>query len=545
MNSDAAAIVRGPNRTTVAEPVLIAVLCLALAVVIQWHLGAFQAEFGWDESSHYVSGLLVHDFLLRGDWTHPVAYLRRYYASYPLVGIGHWGPLFYAVEAVWMLLFGVSRAAMLLLPAVIMAGVATVLYVSAAPRFGRALAAFAAFGLLAGPIAQNVTSSLLIDGWITLICLTASLVYVRYLRTRRPVFSLCFGLLAAAGLLTKGNAACLALLPPVVMLIGRDWRIMRSWSFWLPVPIVAGLAGPWYLVSYSHISPGFRYAWGWDYTSVAAPANAAMLAGACGPLVFVMACIGFVMTCRIPRAGSADPFMVTAAALAASVMVFQSVAPADIQDRYLLPAIPPMLLLAAFAIDRAASWLRGRRDLAIGAAAIVLFLSILPAARDLPRKYQFGLDEAARQVWHDRLPDNPSVLVVADGGAEDAAVAELAMYDPDRPSLFAIRGTRLLGGGGYNASQYLPRYDTPAAVMAAIDAYAIPLVLVRTQAAGNKYTHIDQVMAASRQWPERWSRLYRSDSNGVVVEVFQIGGNDTKQDDPAKLEALAAPRGLD
>ena len=82
--------------------------------------------------------------------------------------------------------------------------------------------------------------------------------------------------------------------------------------------------------------------------------------------------------------------------------------------------------------------------------------------------YELGFTKAAAQVWQQVDPHNPVALVVAGQIGEESAVAELAMHDPHCPSLFAIRGSRLLGGGGYNNSDYQPRFDTVAEVMAAI-----------------------------------------------------------------------------
>ena len=53
---------------------------------------------------------------------------------YPLVGIGHWGPAFYGIEALWMLPMPATKGSLLILSAVIAAGLALAIFRFAAPR---------------------------------------------------------------------------------------------------------------------------------------------------------------------------------------------------------------------------------------------------------------------------------------------------------------------------------------------------------------------------------------------------------------------------
>jgi hypothetical protein len=184
------------------------------------------------------------------------------------------------------------------------------------------------------------------------------------------------------------------------------------------------------------------------------------------------------------------------------------------------------------------------RDLASTAVAGLLGLAALPWVLSPAPKVQYGVIEAARQVWAHRVAHNPSVLIATDGGAEGAAVAELAMNDPARPSLFAVRGSRLLGGGGYNEQEYVPLFQTAGEVMAAIDDYAIPLVLVRGTPGRNRWRHVDQVEQAREMQPDRWELIYEDSGGGVRVRLYRIHGNDGMVADFGRLRRLSAPRAL-
>lgn len=510
-----------------------------LALLLQMRMNAFGSEFGFDEDSHYVSGLLIHDYIAALRPQSPVAFLKEFHSAYPLVGIGHWGPFWYCVEAAWMLVFGTSRASILLLSAATVTVVATLLYALIAPRFGRVLAAFAGLACVASPIMQEGTAAVMLDIPITLLCLLAMLAWWRFTETGRAGFSALFGLLASAAMLTKGNAAGLALLPPLMLLLDGKWHLLRRWQFWLPVPIVALLVGPWYAFTYDLVAAGFRFRWGWDYSSVAIPANTRIMLAAFGPLALSVGVAGVLLAAWHGRRMRQDGLVSASAALFAAIVIFQSVAPAAIQDRYLAPAVPPLLILAAYAIAFVVRSASGR-----AIAAGVLVAAALPWILATTPKPRSNMIEAADRVWSVRLPANPSVLLATDSAAEGSAVAELAMDDPARPSLFAVRGTRLLGAGGYNSDDYEPRYRTPEEVMAAIDAYAIPLVVLRNEQSGRKWRHLDLVSEAARRWPERWEEIARFEGSGAPAILYRIRGNDTATLDRRKLMALTGPAHL-
>jgi hypothetical protein len=225
--------------------------------------------------------------------------------------------------------------------------------------------------------------------------------------------------------------------------------------------------------------------------------------------------------------------------LLSAVLIFQCLVPAAIQDRYLEPAVPPLFILATVGIWQ----LSARQDLRFALAAVVA-LAALPWITSATVKRQFDLKEAVAQIWLHRLADNPSVLIVSDGGAEGAAVAEIAMHDKDRPSMFAVRGSRLLGGGGYNSQEYQPRFRDLRQVLAAIDQYAIPLVLVRREMGRDEWAHVAQVDTARTLEPGRWRVLYHKRTPTTSVTLYELTDNDTRKIDLDRLKQLTGPRAL-
>ncbi len=526
---------------------------LTIALCVQWMLGTHAAEFNDDDASHYVSGLLVHDYLLYGLGKPPIQFLRNFYSHYPQVGIGHWPPLYYFVEGLWMVVFSAARGAMLLLSATMLACLGTLVYAFTMPRFGRpsAIAATVIVGL--APIVLQASLELMLDTPIAVLAFIAMWLYVRYLDDGRAIHSAMFGVVASLALLIKGNGAAIALLPPLAVLISRRFELLRRGSFWLPVPVAAILAGPWYLlIEYGASVPrAFNYEFGWSYTSTAVYANAAALFSCCGPLIVVAALAGLAITIWRPGHGSEANARIGAVGLLLAVWLFHLVVPAGIDRRFMIPLLAPLAILAVWATDRASTALAGfsaagRAGMLPALTLLVLVASFLPKLTSIVPKPQLGIIAASEAVWANRLPQNPAVLVVGSSRFEAIAVTELAMHDPERPSLFVMRGVHVLGAGGWRLSEYEPKFSSAAEVMAEIDSDAFPLLLIQAKPPGMAEwaAHVSQTAEALRLFPDRFELLYRDDSVTPPIELYRIHGNDVKVADHAKLVALNTPKAL-
>jgi hypothetical protein len=527
--------------------VTLAIATLAVALQLKSH--CYAADLSEDEASHYVSGLAIHDYLLSSLGSSPIAFIKSFHGHYPLIGIGHWGPLYYFVEAVWMLVFSTSLASVLALSATVTTATALGIYLLARRSAGRGPAFASACIFVMAPLVVSGTSDVMLDIPIALLCLGAMYAYALYVETGRARHSVIFGLAASAAMLIKGNAACLALLPPLAILFARRFDLLKKPSFWLPLPIAAVLVGPWYVLTYGQVAAGFRYQWSWQYVVTAVTSNSAILISSVGPVVLAAAVLGIHTAIARAWTHRPAPLQSVACGLLAAVWIFQSIVPAAIQDRYLAPLLPPLLILAADGIGRAAIWLKQRFENRVQGAEIgvslLLLLSVIPFAATVPVKPTLGFMIAAPEVWHRLPPDNHAVLAVSNGAGEGAAIAALAMYDPRRPSLFVVRGSRLLGGGGYNNADYRPRFDTVEQVMAAIDDYAIPLVLFHPDFPhSSPWLHTTQVADAAHLAAPRWAEILRVPSIDSEIRLYRIHGNDDQRLDAKRLMALSAPKAL-
>ena len=542
------ATARDRGRGTIVLLALCAVGLFLLAAALQYVAGAFSGEFEWDSASHYISGLLVHDYILSGHFANPIKYMSEYHSHYPLVGIGGWPPLYYFVEALWMLILSTSRVSVLLLSTTIAVTLALTAAWQGYRTGGWASGLFVGAAFTLSPLVQEANADLMLDVPVGLAIFLSLLAYVRFLERGQARYSAAFGVLAVIALLIKGNAGCLVLFPPLVVLIGRRFDLLRKAGFWLPVGIVAIGAGPWYALTYQRPVAGFQFLPGLHYSVVAFQFNSAALIDALGPVVFGIALIGLARNCA--RRRNADALGACASALALSVFVFLLLVPTALQSRYLIPAMAPLLLLAARECKLWCECIARRfSEVTIvwpgqPLAYAVLLLSLTPQAIKLPMTRHFGATEVAEQIWRARLPDNPSVLLATDPTTEGSIIAELALRDPHRPSLFVVRGSRLLGGGGYNNADYVPRFTNASAAMAELDRYAIPLVVLRNPKSSGEWAHIAQIDEARGREPTRWRLIYSDERLPIKILLFRIAGNEDKIADIAALTALSAPNAL-
>ena len=79
--------------------------------------------------------------------------------------------------------------------------------------------------------------------------------------------------------------------------------------------------------------------------------------------------------------------------------------------------------------------------------------------------------------------------------------------------------------------------------MAAVDEYAIPLVLVRSTG-GDEWVHVRQINEAHELYPDRWDLIYEDRRSAPKILLFRIRGNAERNADTAKLTSLSEPRAL-
>lgn len=499
-------------------------LFFVAVVALQLASGAYRSEFGSypDEPAHYVTSLMLRDYLTHFDPLSPVKFARAYYHHYPKVAFGHWPPFFYIVQGVWMLLFSASRASVRLEIAFTTALLAYSIYLEARRWFdSRAAAVLAGLLTVCLPIVQTYTDEEMAETLLVLLCFWSVIHFARYLDSGRWQNSLCFGLFFSLAVLTKGNGWLLALVPPIALLLTRKLGILRQRSFWGSALLVAVLCVPWQLMTLESVERGwddagespvhfvFRYLV--QYLEI--------LAGILGPVLFVIALVGVAVTVVGPalrgRVGSRPAVM---GALLFSVWVFHSLVPAGVEDRKMIPAVPALILF----LFAGGFWLARRVPVqgtlakwrpALVAVPMAILFSTQTFA--IPQSTHYGYIEAARFLTSDGRFDHARILVSSDSLGEGLLISEVAMREP-HPSEVILRATKTLADVNWNATEYRCLFSTPAQVLNYLRNHHIDLVVLDTFPPEVEFSHDKLLREAVAQYPPAHVIATFSEPSGKV-----------------------------
>lgn len=514
---------RGPRHWLVLLALLLAVLTL------QALSGALTAELATaDEPAHFVSGLLVRDYLAGGLGSPPLDFAREYYSHYPKIAIGNWPPLFYGVLGVWLLPLPAAAASAVLLMTLITALLGWLVYRALQPVLGTACAIFGAGLLIVLRPVQAYAGMVMLENALALIATAAMLLWARFLTQGSLRDAGAFGLLALVGLLTKGNAIFLALLPPLAIVVGRRWDVLRSRALWLTALALLLLAGPWMWYFLDHVRTGWKAATpSVAYAGSALAAYAPSLVQPLGVAGAVLLALG--IWARIPRTverTAEQSLWISAASLILAVLLLHVIVPAGIGTRHLIPAFPALIMFVAAGAYQAAAWLsrRGVGDrtataLVIGSAALVFGSGAFRLADRADRGYRAA---ALAVLEHAAAVQPTTMLIVSDAVGEGSFIVEVASRDRDRPSHTVWRGSNLLALNTWAGRRYRMRAASDPGVLQLLEEAAIRYIVIDRAAFSRHQRQLQQVVRGN---PERFHRVaalplrrnQRRYSQGLVV----------------------------
>lgn len=502
-----------PRRRAVAASLAVFLLLLCLVVALQAWCGAYGSEAGSgaDEPSHVISGLLVRDYLAAGMPEGPMRYAREYYAHYPKVAIGNWPPLFYLLQGVWTLIFPAAMASLVLLMGVLTAAVAWLCWAALRPRVA---AAFAFLGPLVFVLARPVPSY---ASWVmgemplTLFVVLAVLCWGRYLERGRGREVAGFGAFALLAAMTKGNGLLLALVPPLTIVLGGRWRLLRSRVLWATAVPVAVVAGIWF----SSRLPVIRAGWesthfSGDYVRAAVSYYPGQLLSSLGWVLAGVAAVGiWARVLRRPAAGGAGSGLWDAALAAiVAVVAFHALIPSGREVRFLVPAYPFVAMFVAAGAAELARVLTLRgvgRAAAAGAPAVLVTAALLIWSFRPPGPGLSGFARAAAEIGRGAAPGGATSMVASDATGEGVWIVQVALHDRRRPASTVWRGSKLLSRATWAGRDYEMRAHSDTAVLRLLERAGIGTLLVDLSAPA--LPHDSLLRATIAAHPERFVPL--------------------------------------
>ena len=514
MSQAGLAVAPGPLQVRgMRRPVrLAAVAALALAAVIgmQCLAGAYTAEFGGaaDEAAHYVTGLMVREYLTSGFSETPMRFATRYYQAYPQVSFGHWPPFFYIVQAVWTLAAPPSRISALLLIALISTALTVLLFHVAETLSGTVAAVLTSALFLLLPLRQALSSMVMAETLITLLALCAMLAWARFFQTGAMRDALGFAAALTLAIMTKGNAWALVLVPGITILAGRRFDLLRSRAMWAAAAVVAGVCLPWHLLTMRLVQNGWEYQPGLAFFTSALAFNTRALLQILGPGLAAMAALGMAVV--LPRAGigKTRALWQTAAGAFLAILLFQCLVPASLDRRHLLMAIPFALLFVPAGVSAVAAVIPGSvsRRFTTGAVVAVLAASFLYHPFQLYRKPHHGLSEAAGQLLAGDPTRESVYLVSSEKYGEGVFVAELAMRNPT-PGPPILRASKVLSVSSWSGAGYRCLFDSDEAVEAYLERTPIDIVVLDLTPSNRSYQHHAQLRRAIEGHANSWRQV--------------------------------------
>ncbi len=431
-----------------------------LIAALQLVTGAYQAGFDGhpDEASHFVSGLMVYDFLTHWPSGDVMAWAVNYYLHYPKVAIGHWPPGFPLMEALWWLpLGGPSRASVIVLEGVL-AALSGVLFFRLARQLVSPPVALILTIVLLTATASTSSYSLAmteIPGLLWSVLLLQATVRILQRPSKKS-----FGIAAlwiGCALFTKGTGACLVPVPFVALVLGRQWQILPLRTLVWTSAVVLALGSAWYFVQSLALHNSLTY-WGGMTFSLPWPAYLAIPLAGYGFFALALGGIVAAVASRRPEA-------LAAASLLLSAFAVTFVLRAMNDTRHWIIVLPAVLLLSAESL----AWLARYRwvPLLAGAAAIALCpfrLQPVPA-----RGYQHFTTEL-------HLPAR--MLISSNHWGEGGWIAAVALAER-RPSSVVIRASKSLAAEGWNGENYKLLETKPEEVSKTLDELGVDTVVVQ------------------------------------------------------------------
>jgi putative flippase GtrA len=327
-----------------------AALCLypGLTLALQWAGLAYRYPLTQypDESAHYVTGLLVHDYLTHPA-VNPLAFAREFYVHYPRISLIHWPPMLYAIEGAWMAVAGASLVSALVLMALLAAALAGLIHRTAERHLGRGLGLPAGLLFVLLGATQAQAGMVMMEIPLALGAFASCLAFAAFMATGRARHSLLFGALAAATILTRFDGWCLALVPPLAILWLRRWDLVRGRNLWLSALVALPLCLPYTLITWRFARTGWHeHDFSWKFVREALPMSWTVLRDDFGIAGLLLIAAGAAAATLRHRGADrrSDPLWTVLACFAACYFAFQNVVPAGIEHRKLFPLAPAAVL---------------------------------------------------------------------------------------------------------------------------------------------------------------------------------------------------------
>lgn len=509
------------GRAEVAWLILLSGGFFAAALGVQQLTHAWQSDLGTggDEAGHFVSALLVYDYLRSGLPGSPMKFALRYYHHWPRVAIGHWPPLFYILQGLAFVVTGRSVGAAIGFQALITGVAAGWTAWLVRRRLDPLVGVSAGISVLLAPQILFSISLVMVDTMLAVWMLAAALAWAAFARRPGTARALLFAASAIGAILTKGNGIALAALPLFHAILMRSTSALRDRRAWLAAALVGLMTAPWYVVTYRIAAGGFVYHWGESYTERAVPYYLSSLFTILGPLGVA----GVVGVLVVKKHGSDDSTLAACGALVLSLLAFQWLAPAALTTRYLIALVPAGMVLAACGLDSIVRSFvpRTRADVLVAS----FLLTNAAFGFRMPHLSPYGMNLVTKRIMQVHEA-NRFVLVAGNDHAEGALIAAFAAADPAR-KFYILRASQLLATTNFMGSIYHVRFPRSAQVATWLRHSGIGWVVIALPYGGPAMRHDEELLRVLINPATHAALIFSHSEARGIVNVYQLPARST------------------
>ena len=433
-------------------------LLIALVAIAVARTKLFDSELAdhADEAAHFVTGIMVYDYIKDYLGDPPMDFASDYYAHYPKIAIGHWPPLFYVMESAAFAVGGTTIQTAMLMSVFCLLGTILLLYERLRYTYDALTALWCAALPLALSDLRRTATLLLPDIAVTLFSLLAVFAFAKYLRTDRLRDSLWFTLWSSFAILTKGNGIALALFAVLAILFTREFRVIRSWRLWIGGTLVGLVTLTHFFLWNMALNTGGDGQLSHGYALRNLHDNLLGFIMILGVAAFAITAVaaGSVLWRSCVKESEIDKAYLArvAAAHVAAVIMFHVICPVKYSPRYLVPAIPTAIILIAYLSDRLRRY--GTRWSLIWAATVLIAV-VIPQAVGwqavVTSRRATGYQAAIRSISNDS--ESTVILVSGIDEVEGALVAARRLHDPELKD-YVLRATKVLAKVSWSGKNY-------------------------------------------------------------------------------------------
>ena len=442
-------------------------LILGAVLAIQVTSGAYRREFvDPDEPAHFVTGVMVHDYLTTALGAPPMQFAENYYLRYPKVAIGHWPPGFYAVQGVWYSLVGVSKSSAVFLVGLVTAALTCCLYRRLRGQYGVSIAAVTVAVFLGQPLVRSQSIQCMSDMLASLGTFVAAFALSDFLGASRRRDAGAFALWSSLAILTRPTALALAAFVPFAVLLTRKVEILKNWKLWAAGATVGALTAPYYAWSWSkgmglhtHGSVGHLVSAAVRIDRYHRASDAWFSVGSAA--LFTVSFLGIVSLVlsrqnKRPTDDASRRDALAAISLCSATLLFLYAAPIFSAPRYFLPFLVGLMILYARGLAMLLSRVPGPRFVSWLVVVCLATITVVTAPGHVPSPVTGYADTAAS--FGAPCPARVT-LVSSNSAGEGAFVAERLLRDRLR-SEFVLRASKVLSHSNWGGGRYETTYST-------------------------------------------------------------------------------------